>query len=89
MAVAVVVTGNHWLLDIPAGLALTVVGLLAARARASGLSEVVLRVYPDNAAALACYAGAAFERYGPQEEAAFNRGQPREYVWMRLGPSAG
>ena len=31
MAAAVVVTGNHWVLDIPAGLALTAVGLLAAR----------------------------------------------------------
>jgi hypothetical protein len=30
MALAVVVTGNHWLLDLPAGLALTGVGLLAA-----------------------------------------------------------
>jgi RimJ/RimL family protein N-acetyltransferase len=65
------------------------VGLLAARARASGLSEVVLRAHPGNAAALACYAGAGFERYGPEEQAAFNRGQPREYVWMRLAPSAG
>jgi PAP2 superfamily len=30
MAVAVVLTGNHWILDLPAGLALTAVGLLAA-----------------------------------------------------------
>jgi ribosomal protein S18 acetylase RimI-like enzyme len=65
------------------------VGLLVARARASGLSEVVLRVHPGNAAALACYAGAGFERYGPEEQAAFNRAQPRAYVWMRLAPSAG
>jgi hypothetical protein len=31
MCVAVVVTGNHWVLDIPAGLVLALVGLLAAR----------------------------------------------------------
>lgn len=65
------------------------VGMLAAEARRSGLSEVVLRVHPTNAAALACYAAAGFERYGPEEQAAFNRGQPREYVWMRLGSSSG
>jgi hypothetical protein len=30
MSVAVVVTGNHWVLDVPAGLALAAFGLLVA-----------------------------------------------------------
>jgi RimJ/RimL family protein N-acetyltransferase len=41
-------------------------------------------VLPTNAPAFACYKRAGFERAAPQEEAAFNAGQPREYVWMRL-----
>lgn len=65
------------------------VGMLAGQATGSGTSDVVLRVHPTNAAALACYAAAGFVRYGPEEQAAFNRGQPREYVWMRLVSSVG
>jgi GNAT superfamily N-acetyltransferase len=60
------------------------VGRLADRARASGFGEVWIRVVPTNAAALACYAHAGFFHASPEQEAAFNRGQSREYVWMRL-----
>ena len=63
------------------------VGRLADRARASGFGEVWIRVVPTNAAALACYAHAGFLRASPEQEAAFNHGQPREYVWMRSGRS--
>jgi ribosomal protein S18 acetylase RimI-like enzyme len=65
------------------------VGMLADRAKGSGLSEVILRVHPTNAAALACYAAAGFEPLAAAEQLEFNRGQAREYVWMRLASSAG
>lgn len=41
-----------------------------------------LRVVPDNAPAIRCYAAAGFERAAPADEAAWNAGQPRAYVWM-------
>jgi ribosomal protein S18 acetylase RimI-like enzyme len=58
--------------------------LLAGRAREAGFAELWLRVVPDNEPALAAYRAAGFERTSPEEEASFNVGQPRAYVWMRL-----
>jgi ribosomal protein S18 acetylase RimI-like enzyme len=56
--------------------------LLVGEARARGFDEVWLRVVPTNAVAIASYRGAGFERGSGEEEAAFNAGQPRAYVWM-------
>jgi ribosomal protein S18 acetylase RimI-like enzyme len=58
--------------------------LLSDQARRRGFDEIWLRVVPTNAAALACYRSAGFKRASRAEEDAFNRGQPRTYVWMRL-----
>lgn len=58
--------------------------LLAAEAVRVGFSDVWLRVVPTNTAAIACYTRAGFVRATAEVEAAFNAGQPREYVWMRL-----
>ena len=60
------------------------VSLLAQRALDRGFDEIWLRVLPTNAPALACYRRAGFARANPEEEARFNEGQPRAYVWMRL-----
>ncbi len=62
------------------------------RLLASGLAElarsryplVFLRVRPDNIAALRCYAAAGFEPVEPHQAAAWNTGQPVNYVWLSL-----
>lgn len=61
---------------------------LADEAHRRGFDAVWLRVVPENAAARRAYDAAGFERATPEEEAAFNVGQPREYVWMRHGSAA-
>jgi hypothetical protein len=43
---------------------------------------VFLRVRPDNAPALRCYAAAGFARVPAADEAAFNQGQPGPYAWL-------
>ena len=68
------------------GLGRTLITMLAAEARRMGFVDIWVRVVPSNAAALACYGAAGFERTDADEEAAFNAGQPRVYVWMRLPP---
>jgi ribosomal protein S18 acetylase RimI-like enzyme len=70
------------------GLGRTLIAMLAAEARRMGFVDIWVRVVPSNAAALACYRAAGFERTDGTEEAMFNAGQPRVYVWMRLGPVA-
>ena len=57
--------------------------LLVEQARAVGYSDIWLRVVPENTQARACYRSAGFVRASEAEEAAFNVGQPAEYVWMR------
>ncbi len=57
--------------------------VLLLRARRHSLPHAFLRVRPENTPALRCYAAAGFERVPAQEEAAFNRGQPHDYVWLR------
>jgi ribosomal-protein-alanine N-acetyltransferase len=66
------------------GIGRRLVGLLVQRALDRGFDEIWLRVVPTNAPALACYRRAGFVRAGTEEEARFNEGQPRPYVWMRL-----
>lgn len=50
---------------------------------------VFMRVHPENAAALRCYAGAGFTPV-PQEQAdEWNQAQPVPYVWLRHQPTDG
>lgn len=41
-----------------------------------------LRVVPENHAAVRCYLAAGFVRASPDEERAWNAGQPRAYEWL-------
>jgi ribosomal protein S18 acetylase RimI-like enzyme len=43
---------------------------------------IALRVHSRNDAAIRCYARAGFERAADADTAAWNVGQPVEYVWM-------
>jgi ribosomal protein S18 acetylase RimI-like enzyme len=56
---------------------------LADEARRRGFADVWLRVVPENAAARRAYEAAGFARATADQEAEFNIGQPRSYVWMR------
>jgi ribosomal-protein-alanine N-acetyltransferase len=56
---------------------------LADEAHRRGFADVWLRVVPDNAPARRAYEVAGFERATPEDEAAFNTGQRRDFVWMR------
>jgi RimJ/RimL family protein N-acetyltransferase len=44
--------------------------------------DVFVRVFPDNAAAIACYLGAGFSIVSTTEQQQFNADQPVDYVWM-------
>ncbi|HEX2322065.1 MAG TPA: GNAT family N-acetyltransferase [Streptosporangiaceae bacterium] len=44
--------------------------------------RVLLRVHPGNTAALRCYAAAGFDPVGLDQAAAWNTGQPIDYVWL-------
>jgi ribosomal protein S18 acetylase RimI-like enzyme len=65
-----------------AGVGRRLVEALAARG-AERYATVVMRVAPDNEPAQRCYAAAGFVRVSSAEEAEWNTGQPRAYVWMR------
>jgi ribosomal protein S18 acetylase RimI-like enzyme len=65
-----------------AGVGRRIVEALAARG-AARYATVLMRVAPDNESALRCYAAAGFVRVSASEEAEWNTGQPRAYVWMR------
>jgi ribosomal protein S18 acetylase RimI-like enzyme len=67
------------------GLGRRLTRLLAERAQDAGFAEIWLRVVASNSAALAAYRSAGFVRAAAAQERLFNEGQPREYVWMRLG----
>lgn len=43
---------------------------------------VAIRVHSLNEIAIRCYTAAGFRRASPADEAAWNVGQPVEYVWM-------
>ncbi|HKD97062.1 MAG TPA: GNAT family N-acetyltransferase [Micromonosporaceae bacterium] len=45
---------------------------------------VFMRVHPDNARALRCYAGAGFTPVSAAEADEWNRAQPVAFVWLRL-----
>jgi ribosomal protein S18 acetylase RimI-like enzyme len=60
------------------------VSLLVDEGERRGFSEIWLRVAPENAPAIACYAAAGFVRATAEQEAEFNTGQPRIYEWMRF-----
>ena len=59
--------------------------LLTAEAATTGLATTMLRTTPDNGVAIACYLANGFTRLSPEEEAEWNAGQRRDWVWMRLG----
>jgi [ribosomal protein S18]-alanine N-acetyltransferase len=67
------------------GVGRRMVELLSERARALGYDDVWVRVVASNEPAIKAYAAAGFVRTSPEDESRFNQGQPREYVWMRLG----
>ena len=56
---------------------------LVEAARAQGLTQVFIRVRPDNAVAITCYATVGFVPVSAEEEAECNAGQPAAYHWMR------
>jgi [ribosomal protein S18]-alanine N-acetyltransferase len=55
---------------------------LAARG-AERFTTLLVRVAAENEPAQRCYAAAGFVRVSAAEEAEWNLGQPRQYVWMR------
>ncbi|MDO9456666.1 GNAT family N-acetyltransferase [Nocardioides sp.] len=60
--------------------------LLTAEAATTGLATTMLRTTEDNAVAIGCYAARGFVRLPPEEEAVWNEGQRRAWVWMVLHP---
>ena len=62
---------------------------LHAQAAATALSAIIVRVAPDNAAAIHCYLASGFVRVGAAEAAQWNAGQPQNYVWMTANPQGG
>lgn len=61
--------------------------LLTAKAGRAGLATTMLRTTEDNDVAIACYAARGFVRLPPEEEAVWNDGQRRAWVWMVLRPA--
>lgn len=59
--------------------------LLTAEAATTGMSTTMLRTTPDNEVAIACYLANGFTRLSAEEEAEWNEGQRRDWVWMRYG----
>jgi ribosomal protein S18 acetylase RimI-like enzyme len=68
------------------GVGRELVARLTERARRT-YPAVFMRVRPDNAPALRCYAAAGYVRVPPADEAAFNRGQPSAYAWLAYAGS--
>jgi ribosomal protein S18 acetylase RimI-like enzyme len=56
---------------------------LLERTRETGFPWAYLRVRAENVVARSCYTAVGFQRLSEADEAAFNRGQPHDYVWMR------
>jgi GNAT superfamily N-acetyltransferase len=67
------------------GIGRRLVGELIVPARAA-YPAVMMRVHPDNAAALRCYAAVGFEPVAAELAAEWNIPQPVDYVWLALGP---
>ena len=64
------------------GLGRALVAALVEAAAATGLAGCLLRVVPDNVAAIALYRAAGFAEVDPARTAEWNDGQPTEYVWF-------
>lgn len=64
------------------GLGRRLVDHLLTEARATGLTGCILRVVPDNDAALATYRSVGFVDVDPAAAADWNTGQPTSYVWL-------
>ncbi len=65
------------------GLGRAFVGALVEQAATFGLPDLFMRVVPDNRAAIRCYESAGFVRVSADDQAAFNRGSPTDYVWLK------
>ena len=65
------------------GLGRALVAQLIAAAEATGLSGCLLRVAPDNAAAIALYRAAGFAEVDAARAAEWNEGQPAAYRWYQ------
>ena len=57
---------------------------LMAKAAETELGTTMLRTTPDNVVAIGCYLSCGFVRLPPDEEAEWNEGQRRDWVWMIL-----
>jgi GNAT superfamily N-acetyltransferase len=57
-----------------------------ARLARSRHPRVFLRIHPGNIAARRCYAGAGFAPVEPDQAAAWNAGQPIDYLWLSWSP---
>ena len=64
------------------GLARALVAQLVAAAEATGLSGCLLRVAPDNGAAIALYRATGFTEVDADRAAEWNQGQPTAYRWF-------
>jgi ribosomal protein S18 acetylase RimI-like enzyme len=65
------------------GVGRTLARALADEAHRRGFGHIWLRVVATNQPALAAYRAVGFVRASPEEEAAFNEGQPVTYLWLR------
>lgn len=61
------------------------VAALVHRAAAYQLSDLFMRVRPDNHCALRCYQSAGFAPVPKNEQESFNNRQPMDYVWLKYG----
>ena len=52
------------------------------RAAGTGLRQLLLRVDPENTAAIRCYRAAGFIDVPADLSAPWNRQQPVDYLWM-------
>jgi ribosomal protein S18 acetylase RimI-like enzyme len=57
-------------------------------AASTGLPVAVMRVMPENASALTCYARSGFVPLPASEQQQYNHGQPVDYIWL-TAPLAG
>ena len=57
---------------------------LMAEAAKTGLAVTMLRTTEDNVVAIRCYLACGFTRLSAAEEAQWNTGQRRDWVWMVL-----
>jgi RimJ/RimL family protein N-acetyltransferase len=56
---------------------------LADRAADFNLTNLFVRVLPDNLPAIHCYESAGFTQVSSTDQADYNTGQPRRYLWLK------